>query len=199
MGSLGSATADAPWLRACICVVLLDHNSTLDALHPSQREQLQLPSALEARPTSREVVRHVMAGWPGNSWLLDGTKLVPRFAKAALLQAGLERIATPTTKSIFFVCDADMYTRPGFFQEMLARTIRSQQAFVPIVWSTCFGKGVDSLPQRDDAPDSEAGFWRELGTGMVAVYKSDVLRMGGYRGKDRKREQYGEEGASAPP
>lgn len=201
LGSLSASLSSdsVQWMRACTCITLVDYNTSYTELHPAQMPSLHLSAELLNADASmvdrdRDLVRHVLRQWDGESLLLDGQRMTPIWSKAALLQGAVDAIPTPATESIFFVCDADLFvTDAVFFQTMFATTIRAQQAFVPVLWSTCFGKGLNTTPTSPAVEDNDNGFWRVSGTGMVAVFKSDSMRVSGYRVKDQLRVRYGEE------
>ena len=88
-----------------------------------------------------------------------------------------------------------MVVRRGWFEEMVATVVPRKQAYLPVVWSGCYGSDGTSFPASERAPSGKAahGWWRTTGTGMVAAALEDIVRAGGYGADFAYRWEYGTE------
>ena len=135
--------------------------------------------------TGRQAVRHALAFYDGESAIIDGNKYVKdpkvKFSRAGGIMAGIDAIQTPPTKSLVFICDADMIIRKGFVEEMVRVPVPTKRVFMPIIWSMCWGAAIEDGPKRSNWKGNRKGFWRPGGRGMVIAYLSDLKAVGGMR------------------
>lgn len=135
--------------------------------------------------TGRQAVRHALAFYDGESAIIDGNKYVKdakiKFSRAGGIMAGIDAIQTPPERSLVFICDADMIIRPGFAEDMVRVPVPAKTAFLPIIWSMCWGAALEDGPKRSNWRSSRKGFWRPGGRGMVVAYLSDIKAVGGMR------------------
>lgn len=54
-------------------------------------------------------------------------------------------------------CFADVIIRPGFFQQLLQNVQLKKQAYVPVLWSTCYNKGLETIPNTTKYRSNENG------------------------------------------
>ena len=80
--------------------------------------------------------------------------------------------------SLLFFCDIDMLFTADFFRRMLSNVVPGV-AFYPIIFSQYDPHYVGQIVD-DFEIDENSGFWREYGYGMVALYKSDFDKAGGF-------------------
>ena len=79
---------------------------------------------------------------------------------------------------LLFFCDIDMLFSADFFQRLLAN-VTPGLAFYPIVFSQYDPAHVGEIFDNFEI-DEMSGFWRKFGYGMIALYKSDFDKAGGF-------------------
>ena len=79
---------------------------------------------------------------------------------------------------LLFFCDIDMLFSADFFQRLLAN-VTPGVAFYPIVFSQYDPAHVGEIFDNFDINEM-TGFWRKFGYGMIALYKSDFDKAGGF-------------------
>lgn len=94
------------------------------------------------------------------------------FKKAPILQECIES-STIKQNDIVYMVDVDVAFDANIIQRMKRFVVQGKRAFSPIVW----------YREKDDHgntyPDNPHGFAKG-GSGIIALYKSDILRFGGY-------------------
>ena len=80
--------------------------------------------------------------------------------------------------SLLFFCDIDMLFTADFFRRMLSNVVPGV-AFYPIIFSQYDPHYVGQISDDFEIQEN-SGFWREYGYGMVALYKSDFDKAGGF-------------------
>lgn len=106
-----------------------------------------------------------------------------QFSRGRGLQIGAESCEDD---SLLFFCDIDMLFTADFFRRMLSNVVPGV-AFYPIIFSQYDPHYVGQIT-NDFEIQENSGFWREYGYGMVALYKSDFDKAGGF---DVKIEGWG--------
>ncbi|RNA40793.1 chondroitin sulfate synthase 1 [Brachionus plicatilis] len=98
--------------------------------------------------------------------------------------AGNSGASNHSPNSLLFFIDLDMV----FSQDLLSRirfnTIKNKQVYFPIVFSQYNPKFILNLSNKSTFQiNSDLGYWRHFGFGMVSVYKSDFDRIGKFNTK----------------
>lgn len=91
-----------------------------------------------------------------------------------------------TSKSLVFFIDVDILFSREFLLRVRLNTIENKQVYFPIVFSEydpdpglLEKRNINSLQDHFDF-NSETGYWRQFGFGIVAAYNSDLRRVGGF-------------------
>ncbi|XP_072928097.1 chondroitin sulfate synthase 3-like [Hemitrygon akajei] len=85
--------------------------------------------------------------------------------------------------SLLLFCDVDLIFTPDFLQRCRDNTIQGEQVYFPVIFSQYDPKIVyGSNPVNDNnfVFTKKTGFWRDYGFGIVCIYKSDLLQVGGF-------------------
>ena len=86
--------------------------------------------------------------------------------------------------SLIFFIDLDMIFNRDLLSRIRLNTIKGKQVYFPIVFSQYNSKFISSLSFGDNLQiNSDFGFWRHFGYGMVSVFKSDFDRIGKFKTK----------------
>jgi len=93
------------------------------------------------------------------------------FRKAPALQACIDVAAN--SDDIVFIMDVDVTFAPVVLERVRRYAIQGKRIFSPIVWYTRMAENGTEFPH---APQ----LWATQGTGILALYKSDIERFGGY-------------------
>ena len=80
--------------------------------------------------------------------------------------------------SLLFFCDIDMLFTAAFFKRLL-NNVKPGTAYYPIIFSQYDPDRV-GRPKTHFTVNEMTGFWREYGYGMVALYKQDFDKAGGF-------------------
>lgn len=114
-------------------------------------------------------------------------ELSGRFSRAQALQQGATLCSLDDL--IFFI-DVDIIFNSESLLRIRLNTIRNTQLYFPIVFSQYSPNIVynyefnlnDVNPnlQNDFCINEKTGFWRQFGFGIVGIYKSDFVKLGGF-------------------
>lgn len=98
------------------------------------------------------------------------------FSRALALELGSK--AFPLDSLLFFV-DVDIVFEVGVMDRIRLNTIRSQQVYFPVVFSEY---DPEYLENDSEMPllSEERGYWRQFGYGIVSIYHSDLIAVGGF-------------------
>jgi hypothetical protein len=99
-----------------------------------------------------------------------------RFSRAKALHQGMTVLKG---SDLVFFCDIDLLTEPHFYNRCRRNTIRGKQVYFPTVmkfYSPKFGGPTKQLHHIN----RQIGHWASYGYGMVCVYKSDYVHVGGF-------------------
>ncbi|KAG5878296.1 hypothetical protein JTB14_017647 [Gonioctena quinquepunctata] len=106
------------------------------------------------------------------------------FSRGKALQLGVNEV---TDDSLMFFIDVDMIFDKKSLQRIRGNTVLKKQVYFPIVYSLynpkLFNKSyrnADYSSFNQDIIDEQTGFWRQFGFGIVSLYKSDYLKIGGF-------------------
>ena len=145
-------------------------------------------------PTGDALMR-LLRRFPGDGLAINATRFFDGYSRAGLLSLGMAAVRTPPASTLVFLVDADMLVSRGWVEEMVDRTWPWKQAYLPVVWSACYGAGADRFPASPEHPSGKEtrGWWRTTGTGMVVAYLKDIYRCGGYGTDFVTRGEYGSE------
>ncbi|KAK9880257.1 hypothetical protein WA026_010132 [Henosepilachna vigintioctopunctata] len=107
-----------------------------------------------------------------------------QFSRGKALNYGVENLKD--NDLIFFV-DVDMMFNDETLKRIRMNTILNKSVYFPIVFSSynlkMFNKSSPSGQQLLDSTyviNEDSGFWRQFGFGIVSLYKSDYLEIGGF-------------------
>ncbi len=109
------------------------------------------------------------------------------FSRAIALQQGASLFAKD---ALLFFVDVDIYISKESLDRIRRNTLQNKQVYYPIVFSqydpkiVCDETGVleTAKCQERTSPFSfsqDYGYWRQFGFGIVSIYRSDLLKVGG--------------------
>ena len=99
-------------------------------------------------------------------------KLDGQFSRGLALQKSLE---TFQNDDLLCFLDVDMTFTPEVFERIRRNTIQASQAYFPIVFSQ-YSDGNDLNLRITEY----SGYWRQFGFGIAALYKQDLISVGGF-------------------
>nr|XP_022906021.1 chondroitin sulfate synthase 1 isoform X1 [Onthophagus taurus] len=107
------------------------------------------------------------------------------FARGRALQFGVE---TTNQDDLLFFIDVDIVFNAKSLMRIRQNTIQHFSVYYPIVYSMYdpefFGKKYDiddyKLFENESLLNEDNGFWRQFGFGIVSLYKSDFIKLGGF-------------------
>ncbi|KAL1139748.1 hypothetical protein AAG570_006725 [Ranatra chinensis] len=102
------------------------------------------------------------------------------FARAKALQVGASHVEDPD--DLLFFIDVDVIFRSNVLYRIRSQTVRGKQVYFPIVFSEFDPQIVynKSTSPNHFLINNNAGFWRQYGFGIASVYKSDLIKVGGF-------------------
>lgn len=102
------------------------------------------------------------------------------FSRGLALELGSSQLHND---SLLFFCDVDLQFSPDALQRCRDNTVQGSQAYFPIVFSQYNPKIVygEKPPTNNKfVLTKKSGFWRDYGFGIACIFKSDLLRTGGF-------------------
>ncbi|KAJ6220918.1 hypothetical protein RDWZM_006730 [Blomia tropicalis] len=101
------------------------------------------------------------------------------FSRGVAFQRSLQLFSDD---ALLFFLDVDMHFRADVFKRVRRNTIKDEQVYFPIVFSQYSNQLSETLSSTNGQLyiDELDGYWRQFGFGIVALYKSDLISVGGY-------------------
>ncbi|KAM4054102.1 chondroitin sulfate synthase 3 [Anomaloglossus baeobatrachus] len=107
-------------------------------------------------------------------------KMSGQFSRGLSLDKGSAQFDNDT---LLLFCDVDLLFTSDFLQRCRDNTIQGQQVYYPIVFSQYDPKVIYGGNPHADSNfvfTKKTGFWRDYGYGITCIYKSDLLKIGGF-------------------
>ncbi|KAK9967896.1 hypothetical protein ABG768_002259 [Culter alburnus] len=102
------------------------------------------------------------------------------FSRGLALEMGSSQLRN---NSLLFFCDVDLVFNTDALQRCRDNTIEGRQVYFPVVFSQYDPKIVYAGDPPEDSNfvfTKKSGFWRDYGFGISCIFKSDLLRAGGF-------------------
>lgn len=102
------------------------------------------------------------------------------FSRGLALELGSAQLDNNT---LLFFCDVDLIFTADALQRCRDNTVQGKQVYFPIVFSQYNPKIVYAENNPRDNKfvfTKKSGFWRDYGFGITCVYKSDLVKAGGF-------------------
>ncbi|KAJ8287287.1 hypothetical protein GJAV_G00049810 [Gymnothorax javanicus] len=109
--------------------------------------------------------------------------MVGEFSRGLALEMGSSPLAN---NSLLFFCDVDLVFNSEFLQRCRDNSVQGKQVYFPIVFSQYDPKVVyfGGPPPPESGGGfvfaKKSGFWRDYGFGISCIFKSDLLKAGGF-------------------
>ncbi|KAM9307197.1 chondroitin sulfate synthase 3 [Pholidichthys leucotaenia] len=111
---------------------------------------------------------------------LSVISMTGNFSRGLALELGSSQLSNDT---LLFFCDVDLIFSGDALQRCRDNAVQGQQVYFPVVFSQYNPKIVyGEKPPRDNkfVLTKKSGFWRDYGFGITCIYKSDLLKAGGF-------------------
>ncbi|MCJ8742575.1 hypothetical protein PDJAM_G00083610 [Pangasius djambal] len=102
------------------------------------------------------------------------------FSRGLALEMGASGL---NNNSLLFFCDVDLVFSSDALQRCRDNTIEGRQVYFPVVFSQYNPKIVFAGSHTEDSNfvfTKKTGFWRDYGFGITCIFKSDLLKVGGF-------------------
>ncbi|XP_040914093.1 chondroitin sulfate synthase 3 [Toxotes jaculatrix] len=106
--------------------------------------------------------------------------VMSNFSRGLALELGSSQLDNDT---LLFFCDVDLIFSGDALQRCRDNAVQGRQVYFPIVFSQYNPKIVYAdKDQRENkvALTKKSGFWRDYGFGITCIFKSDLLKAGGF-------------------
>ncbi|PSN39485.1 Chondroitin sulfate synthase 1 [Blattella germanica] len=156
-----------------VCLQDDQRTSLSIVLYPSEREPMSFNHTLTA-------VQGLIYKYPQAE--INIIPALGPFARAEALEVGAGKYSDKTENLLFFI-DVDMVFSTKTLERIRTNTVKGKQAYFPIVFSEFdpnFALSSNSIPMNHFKVNSNSGYWRRFGFGIVSVYKSDLKAVGGF-------------------
>lgn len=120
---------------------------------------------------------------------IEVVETTSEFSRGPGLQLGAERCSQD---SLLFFIDVDIIFTPSSLERVRSNTHKGSHVYFPIVFSQfdpepvcysgsphCNCKGAECTLKEEDLTEA-AGYWRQFGFGIAAMYRSDYHKVGGF-------------------
>ncbi|XP_050513631.1 chondroitin sulfate synthase 1 isoform X1 [Diabrotica virgifera virgifera] len=106
------------------------------------------------------------------------------FSRGKALQLGVDELQDD---NLMLFIDVDMVFDRDSLQRIRRNTVQNKKVYFPIVYSLynpqllkeSYNETIWMCPKNSSFDDYH-GFWRQFGFGIVSIYKSDYIRLGGF-------------------
>lgn len=117
-----------------------------------------------------------------------------KFSRSELLNLGSKDLKPD---ELMFFCDIDIAFNEIFLETCRSNTIKGEQVYFPILFSYYNPVNLEKIrnlvsSQKDLTIDKYSGYFRDVGFGMMCVYKQDFHQIGGFNNW-KSREWGGED------
>ncbi|XP_071369106.1 chondroitin sulfate synthase 3-like [Centroberyx affinis] len=102
------------------------------------------------------------------------------FSRGLALELGSSQLDNDT---LLFFCDVDLVFNGDALQRCRDNAVQGRQVYFPVVFSQYDPKIVYAGNTPDESKfvfTKKSGFWRDYGFGITCVFKSDLLKAGGF-------------------
>ncbi|KAI5629273.1 chondroitin sulfate synthase 1 precursor, partial [Silurus asotus] len=102
------------------------------------------------------------------------------FSRGLALEMGASGL---NNNSLLFFCDVDLVFSSDTLQRCRENAIEGRQAYFPVVFSQYSPKIVFAGSRAEENNyvfTKKSGFWRDYGFGITCIFKSDLLKAGGF-------------------
>ncbi|XP_076876093.1 chondroitin sulfate synthase 3 [Brachyhypopomus gauderio] len=107
-------------------------------------------------------------------------RMTGAFSRGLALEMGASQLSN---NSLLFFCDVDLIFTGDALQRCRDNTVEGSQAYFPVVFSQYDPKIVYAGSRPEDSNfvfTKKTGFWRDYGFGISCIFKSDLLKAGGF-------------------
>lgn len=134
---------------------------------------------------TKSLIETIQVKYRGNLVIL--VEVEETFTRAKALEYGVKQLKNDNELMLFI--DVDMAFNLKSLYRIRRNTIENKSIYFPIVYSLYYpgllNKSISSFNNPESFnPDSiineQNGFWRQFGFGIVSLYKSDYIQLGGF-------------------
>ncbi|KAM7393445.1 hypothetical protein PAMA_008206 [Pampus argenteus] len=111
---------------------------------------------------------------------LSVVPMTGNFSRGLALELGSSQLHNDT---LLFFCDVDLMFSGDALQRCRDNAVQGQQVYFPVVFSQYNPKVVyvENAPRENKfVLTKKSGFWRDYGFGITCIFKSDLLKAGGF-------------------
>lgn len=98
------------------------------------------------------------------------------FSRALALEVGAKIFSLD---SLLFFIDVDIVIDYGVMERIRLNTVRGRQVYFPVIFSEYDSELIEKGSDQSLLSD-ERGYWRQFGYGIVSIYHSDLISVGGF-------------------